>query len=90
MTRQIPFMAWRKVPRWIIQWKFIMTISTVIQNIYYKLWIYYSIDVNLHTHHNLYFSERIRKIAPVVEAGTTTNFQNYEGYYYIDTKYVWK
>ena len=61
-TRQLLNLARQKIHGWITQWKLIMILSTAIQNIYAKVWIYSFAAVNIHPHHRMKFSDWIKKI----------------------------
>ena len=89
-TRQLLDLAQRKVHGRITQWQLIMVISTVIQNISSKVWIYYFVAVNLHPHHRMTFHDWIKKISTAIKTGETSYFRKPEGSYYDDMPYVWK
>ena len=79
-----------KVHVWINQWQFIMIIYTAIQKFPSKVWTVSFVDVNLHPHHCLYYSECIKKIAPAIKTGETAYFRNHEGSYYYVMLFLWK
>ena len=68
-TRQLLDLARRKVHGRINQWQLIMVISISIQNIPAKVWTDSFVAVNLHTHHQMTFSDWIKKISPAVKTG---------------------
>ena len=85
-----PGLARRKVHGQINQWKLIIIIFIATQNIPVKVWTDFFVAVNLHPHHQLYFSEWIKKIVSYVKMVETAYFCNHECYYYGSMPSVWK
>ena len=56
-TRQLLYLARRKVHGQITQWQLIMVIYTAIQNFFAKAWTDYFVAVNLHPHHRMMFPD---------------------------------
>ena len=73
-TRQLLELTHQNIRGWINQWHLIMIISTAIQNIPSKLWIYSFISGNLHPHHCMTFYYWIKKILPAVKTVETEYF----------------